>query len=262
MKKIADISAFEKLMNEACHHSDSKMKSNVAVFNNMQDIENIIKSYGFDVEVDRGSGKSVRYIMHPTQEMVDAAKTLSLAYVTDKWWASRNINYRDTLSDKPGSETSGNCLIAKLASRNYAYSASMRNGEVAHTDRGYEGDCVRVYFYCPFYDPSISGRRFDSWDCAGTLDEVENGIDGTWCKIYDTFISDSLIPSLQSLKERADLTIAEANKWKERRAVLRDKEMNKAMKVAETVITPTPASEFMSVPDPFYIERAHDSYID
>ena len=255
MKKIADISAFEKLMNEACHHSDSKMKSNVAVFNNMQDIENIIKSYGFDVEVDRGSGKSVRYIMHPTQEMVDAAKTLSLAYVTDKWWASRNINYRDTLSDKPGSETSGSCLIATLESRDYAYSASMRNGEVVHTDRGYEGDCVRVCFY----HPSIDGRiRFGSWDCAGVLDEVENGIDGTWCKIYDTFISDSLIPSLQSLKERADLTIAEANKWKERRAVLRDKEMNKAMKVAESVITPTPASEFMSVPDPFY----DDSYID
>lgn len=246
MKKIADISMFESLMNESCHHVSDTMKSDVAVFNDMQDICDIVKSYGFDVSAVPDK-KGVKYYMHRTAEMDDAMATLDLAYKTDKWWASRNINYRDTLKNEDG-----NSLVADLevGFGGCYFGCFDRSGEVV---ADYEGDWV----YGKFYSPGNErwGRRAA---LVGSVLEVEHNLDGTRWPDYNEYLSDSLIPCLQELKEKADLTISEANKWKERRAGLREKETEKAMKFADTIVTPTSSSDFASVPDPFF----DDSYID
>lgn len=228
MEQVADISQFEQFMNEAC--PQTQIKTDVAVFNNVDNIRSIVESYGFELE-KFGRENGVAYRIVPSAELKEACKRLEAASKVDEDFAGKSVDLR--LRSYPvmldGTRFGGERGAAILF---------FTGGPTA----GGNWSLVRCY------DPKTYNDWGQEMANGCTVAELEQNFDKMFPDFYQTYLVEKLIPRLQEMKEQADSILSQSAQYEDKIAGICDY----GMKVFDTVVEPTPASYFSSISNPLY----------
>ena len=209
--------------------AQSGLKSDMSVFNNVDHIRSIVESYGFELERFDRSGEGVAYRIVPSAELRDACLRLEAARKVDEDLADKNVDLRlrSHLVMADGTWWGGEKGAAIL----------FFTGGDAVGDRW---SLVRCY------DPKTYNDWGQEMAEGCTVAELEENFDKMFPEFYQTYLVEKLIPSLQEMKEQADSILVQAAQYEDKIAGVG------GMKVLDTVVKPTPASDFSSISNPLY----------
>lgn len=228
MEQVADISQFEQLMNEAC--PQTQIKTDVAVFNNVDNIRSIVESYGFRLERFVRDG-GITYRIVPSAELKEACKKLEAAQKVDEDLADKSVDLR--LRSYPVMADGTRFGAQKGAAILFFVGSD---------------EFVDKWSLVRYFDP----KTYNEWgwemadDC--TVKKLEENFDKMFPELYQTYLVEKLIPRLQEMKEQADSILSQLAQYEDKLAGIRDY----GMKVLDTVVEPTPASYFSSISNPLY----------